>query len=380
MGTKIMVDLNKAEVILRKAYVDRYDIMNDDEEMYVGYQNQKLIGLFVGQMGKTYRYIFVTELLAKTTNEKANPIVIQQGSELDGAYDARSLCHKVIVKNQTVNALLGNSNEPFLNKPARIPSLDKQVAFKGKEERNNVQKMISFLSSISTSGQAYHYLQYSLYILDLWKAKKDKENEQLFKGLQNLARSVNNKLEIQDFYDDVLDESCEGESLTLVLATALRLFYVTDDKITVELHPSNESGASSREIEDIDLYKKGKPFCCIELKDKNFDVSDIRAAFLKVAQNQIESLLFVVGPNGTFIGDANSLDSLLKQAKKANVDLQVVKASEMLAVIVNLIPGIKIDDVIVSGQNIQKEIRTKESTNQHWEDVAKKILLGKKVI
>ena len=52
----------------------------------------------------------------------------------------------------------------------------------------------------------------------------------------------------------------------------------------------------------------------------------------------------------------------------------------MLAVIVNLNPRIKIDDVIVSGQNIQKEIRTKESTNQHWEDVAKKILLGKKVI
>lgn len=95
--------------------------------------------------------------------------------------------------------------------------------------------------------------------------------------------------------------------MTLVFATALRLFYATDEKITVELHPSNESGASSREIQDIDLYKDEKPFCCIELKDKNFDVSDIRAAFLKVAQKRIKSLLFIVGPNGDFIGDTKFL-------------------------------------------------------------------------
>lgn len=58
---------------------------------------------------------------------------------------------------------------------------------------------------------------------------------------------------------------------------------------------------------DIDLYKDEKPFCCIELKDKNFDVSDIRAAFLKVAQKRIKSLLFIVGPNGDFIGDTKFL-------------------------------------------------------------------------
>ncbi len=182
--------------------------MKDEDKMYVNYPKQQLIQLFVGNMGKTYRYIFITKFLAKATNKDANPIIIQKGSNLNGAYDARSLCHKVIVKNQSVNALLGNSDEPFLNKLVRISSLDKQVAFKGKEEKENVQKMISFLSSIPNLGQAYRYLQYSLYILDVWKAKKDKENEQLFKDLQNLALTVNNKLEIQDFYDTVLGQSC----------------------------------------------------------------------------------------------------------------------------------------------------------------------------
>lgn len=94
--------------------------MKDEDKMYVNYPKQQLIQLFVGNMGKTYRYIFITKLLAKATNKDANPIIIQKGSNLNGAYDARSLCHKVIVKNQSVNVLLGNFNEPFLNKLVRL--------------------------------------------------------------------------------------------------------------------------------------------------------------------------------------------------------------------------------------------------------------------
>ena len=74
----------------------------------------------------TYKYILINGLLAKATNKKINPITLQSSSSLTGAYDARSLCHKVIVpfEKEKLKKKLGGSNEPFVNKPARYMELD----------------------------------------------------------------------------------------------------------------------------------------------------------------------------------------------------------------------------------------------------------------
>ena len=42
---------------------------------------------------KTYRYILITALLAKSTNADIDALSLQAGDDSEGAYDARSLCH-----------------------------------------------------------------------------------------------------------------------------------------------------------------------------------------------------------------------------------------------------------------------------------------------
>lgn len=73
----------------------------------------------------TYKYILVTALASKATDESINPLCLQVKSELPGAYDARSICHGVIVRfdMEVLAKALGDSNEPFLNKPARFSEL-----------------------------------------------------------------------------------------------------------------------------------------------------------------------------------------------------------------------------------------------------------------
>lgn len=74
---------------------------------------------------KTYRYVLVTALLAKSVNKDVDILSLQAKDSSVGAYDARSLCHKVIVpfERSTYPNSLGGSNEPFLNKPARFQRL-----------------------------------------------------------------------------------------------------------------------------------------------------------------------------------------------------------------------------------------------------------------
>lgn len=71
----------------------------------------------------TFKYILFTAVLAKATDSSINPLCLQKKSELPGAYDARTVCHKVVVpfEMETLEKALGGSNEPFLNKPARFP-------------------------------------------------------------------------------------------------------------------------------------------------------------------------------------------------------------------------------------------------------------------
>ena len=81
----------------------------------------------------TYKYILVTALTAKATDESVNPLCLQAKSALLGAYDARSICHGVIVPfdMEVLNKALGGSNEPFLNKSARFPELSTSNAVRG---------------------------------------------------------------------------------------------------------------------------------------------------------------------------------------------------------------------------------------------------------
>lgn len=78
----------------------------------------------------TYKYILFTAILSKATDASINALCLQKKSELPGAYDARTVCHKVIVpfEMETLEKALGGSNEPFLNKPARFPELSKSNA------------------------------------------------------------------------------------------------------------------------------------------------------------------------------------------------------------------------------------------------------------
>lgn len=51
-----------------------------------------------------------------------------------------------------------------------------------------------------------------------------------------------------------LKESFEGEILTLMVAGTYHLIYKDRPGARVEVHPVNQSGASGREVSDLDIY------------------------------------------------------------------------------------------------------------------------------
>ena len=76
---------------------------------------KRLIDFVLDYTHLTYKYVLVNALAAKATDENINPLCLQKQSELQGSYDARSICHKSLVRFEMteLGKALGGSNEPF---------------------------------------------------------------------------------------------------------------------------------------------------------------------------------------------------------------------------------------------------------------------------
>ena len=282
------IDESIARDVLYKAFENR-DRMNDDISESI---NSILQGTH-----KTYRYITFTAILAKATNCEIDILSIQAGDNSDGAYDARSLCHHVVVpfEREVLPGSLGGSNEPYLNKPARCLRLSPDNPVRRGNDYNTLLLMIDILPRIDSEEKAVKYLQSAICCLeDIYNAYEDQFS------IKDLDIVDSDKPQtILDYINSLVDFSYEGEICPLIISTLESLYY--DDKTRVVPHKVNESGASSKEIGDIDIYDSAEHLISsIEVKDKDFTKEDVEHAIHKFASAKLERTLFVFGKKAAF--------------------------------------------------------------------------------
>lgn len=275
------VDKEKAEEVLKIA--NKEPVFQDDK---IGAS----IDSILRGSHKTYRYVLITALLAKSTNAYVDILSLQARDNSDGAYDARSLCHKVIVPFERINYpnSLGGSNEPFLNKPARFQRLAKTNAVRSGNDSEILESLIKVLSEIKTKKQAKKYLSSALYTLqDIYREVEEKYS------IPDLdIEDGANPQSILDYVNTLVKNSFEGEMCPLIVAAIEKLYY-KEEKIVVP-HKVNESGASSKEVGDIDIFDNAEQLVSsIEVKDKDFTKEDVEHAITKFAQAQIGKSLFI---------------------------------------------------------------------------------------
>ena len=259
---------------------------------------------------KTYKYILINGLLAKATNEKINALALQAGAPITGAFDARSLCHGVLVpfERDFLHNSLGGSNEPFLNKPARFTHLSDQNAVRKGNDKETLLLLIKIFTSISTSVESEAYLACGLEFLN--------QRIEETKILQDTTLKYNPTLvEVYEFVFRFLEKSFEGESSAIIVGTLEKLYHSRFSKnFKVIVHKVNQSGASSKEVGDIDIFKEDNFYYAIEVKDKHFTPYDLEHAFNKIIANSGSKGQFIYGPSGTF--DKSLLDDRIAKFEK----------------------------------------------------------------
>ncbi|MCI6763143.1 MAG: restriction endonuclease, SacI family [Lactobacillus johnsonii] len=275
-----------------------FEQAKENKEIALSEQTKNDIKKIILGRHVTFRYIFITALASKQSLD-INPLALQSKSLLPGAYDARSIAHKVIVpfekKYLTIpggKGALGGSNEPFLNKPARFKELSLNNPVRSGNDKNELKILIHLLTPI-TSEDAHEYLLFSLFLL--LEKKKSEENK-----IENEKEQVKRKTilpaNFKEFLTSILSQNDAGQSLPLVIGT---VFYAVLDQfdstreLKVKIHKVNEAGASSLEVGDIDIYESDRLITTIEAKDKEFQSADVVHAAIKAVQGNLNHFYFI---------------------------------------------------------------------------------------
>ena len=248
----------------------------------------------------TYRYILITNLLAKATDCNVNALALQVGADFNGAFDSRSLCHKVIVpfEREFLEGKLGRSNEPYLNKPARHKAMSSDNAVRKGYDKLILETCIEVLSKCS-SQEAYDALIDAIFCT----IKRPSINDSVVK----LDGDTSTHETLEKFAGLLLTSSNDGENCALLTGLTFHLLAHSCNGIfDIRVHPVNQSGASSKEILDVDVYMNNELRFTAEVKDKPYTYEDVDHAAKKVNLAGHDAMFFVEGPNA--ISDLSSAE------------------------------------------------------------------------
>lgn len=357
--TSVHLDHSKAKKKLESALL-KAKALDKPQSKYKDQVAQVISGSHL-----TYRYILITNLLAKATDSSVNPLALQVGADFDAAFDSRSLCHKVFVpfERDFLDGKLGRSNEPYLNKPARHKALSSENAVRKGYDRLILETCILVLSRCSQQ-EADDALVDAIFLT----LKRPSIND------NTVNRSGNTSVHeiLNRFSGSMLHASNEGENCALLTGLAFNFLSLSmSGTFDIRVHPVNQSGASSKEVLDIDVYSKNELRFTAEVKDKEYFREDVDHAANKVRLAGHDAMFFIEGPNALSALTPTEFDEIGRE-HGVRITVAPVKTFFMLAL------GLCQNDLEPASAwgmiaKISQSARFKQVTNNQIQDVAKEV-------
>lgn len=350
----VTVDHKQAEITLKTAIEEVTSGSWEPSSPFVDDIRKVILGTHL-----TYRYILTNGLLAKASNAECNPLVLQAGSELDGAFDARTLCHSVLVpiERDLLDGRLGGSNEPFLNKPARFTELSKKNAVRRGNDARLLHAAMNVLSNTKTQKEGLVALRDCVY----WIFERPSRNIAEFLS-NDEGRFRQSSLHL--FCQKLIEKSFEGETCALIAGITFNLLAeVADKEYTVKVHNVNQAGSSSKEVSDIDVYENDILVYTAEVKDKVFTKEDVSHAISKAVEAGHHALIFLKGPRASLReGDENAIqESWIEKG----FDLYFIGIRDFFNSILSITKSIEKDIFVSWIKDHADSARIKDDTLKH---------------
>ncbi len=239
-------------------------------------------------------------------------------------------------------------------------------AVRAGKDRETLENLIKILSQITTSEEAYNYLKSAMVVLI------DNHDNYLKKfaiGDALIDVSEFSQL-VLDYIYKITDHTMEGEVCPLIVAELEQLYLGKDFKVIP--HKVNESGSSSKEVGDIDIFdNEGTLVNAIEVKDKSFSIQDVLHAVTNFRQANLTSSLFVYGKNVAF--DEDEIFKALQVIGREGHYCCLISILNYAKLRISDLKAITIHDFVDGLLKFSKIINAKDATINIIKDIASQI-------
>ena len=272
---------------------------------------------------KTYRYVLPTQVLAKVVNRSLDCRSVQATSGLRGAFDARSVCHKVIVPfDRQNNNVLGGSAEPYLNNPLRIPAIvaESRHAQKDKQGFDALRLALDYVQKNPRSAKTV--------LRAILAAIRRRMN------VVTVTYPVPNRISLKQA-SSLLAQFLEARSGGLrqqAIAVALfrcigETFSMFAEVRSANINATDASTGSAADLECVDAA--GKVLLAVEVKDRQLTLRQTEDKLPGVRDKGIREILFLV-QGGLESEDKDAINRLIDREFVTGQNLYVCEFTSFL--------------------------------------------------
>jgi hypothetical protein len=251
---------------------------------------------------KTYHYVLPTQLLAKSISPELDVHSLQVAYNAPGAFDARTLAHKVIVPFDRANhRVLGGAPEPYVNNPVRVPAVI--AAYREQQKaKTDWDKLVTILDAVEETNDAAFTKQVLEQVL-----------VEIYKLLSEavVVYPTPNRVSLHkanDLIEQYLATGSGGDRMeavcTALFQTISARFGIFDD---VRRERVNAPDAFSGMLADIECWLEDRVVLLVEVKDRALTLIQLDDKLDHARAKHIAEILFVA-QSGKHPDDAEEID------------------------------------------------------------------------
>jgi len=322
------VDHDEAESLLRETWQEIVDSEGSsyvDEEIIR--QDLKEV-LHAEKYGtRTFKYILVTNVLAKAVNSDIHALALQDQSDLEGSFNSGGLATDVVTDwEKDHGERLGGSNEPRTNSVYyRQSELNKDYEVRNEDLYQTLIRVLSELQGQSQAGELepMDMLRQTLYEVS---------------QLEPTTVSYSNPpevtyVELESTVREYLNKSGLGERLAAVAAGVLDAQYhvAGKDEVYIKVDHVNVADENSSAAGDIEVFETDDEETLLqaaEVKDKPATKADVQHSITTGRDHSLQEYLFVAGNGFKSVRERKRAHEAIEDAE---IEVVVIDIDDLLS-------------------------------------------------
>jgi hypothetical protein len=264
------------------------------------------ISCAINSQTKSYRYVLPTQIVAKLADSTLDCRCLQASRGGQGAFDARTIAHKVIVSfDQSNENVLGGSPEPYVNNPLRVPEISEQYrsAQKNQKDWNHLIRILNFIERKKVVS--FTELLFRQVLTEIYRRLSN--TRVVYPTPKRI--SLKKCIELLEVF---LSERSGGDRL-LAITSALFSVIGKRFKLYSDVHRGNTTSADTATgmIADLECSSEdGKIVLAVEVKDRELTISQLQDKIPNMREKQVLELFFIA-QKGVSTKDETDIESLL---------------------------------------------------------------------